>query len=78
MRKWDFISQPNKCDGWPVEKMTPLGAKVRNICHLVQTRYDIFYGLDDQGHQVCYLRERERKTSDARPQTSDQSLETKV
>ncbi len=47
-----FTSKPNNCSGCPVKKIAPLGAKVENICHRIQTRYEVQYTQGDQG-RIC-------------------------
>ena len=57
MNPW-FVSKPNSCKGCPIAKIAPLGARVSNVCHKMQTRYEVCYGLDDWGRQICRVRER--------------------
>jgi hypothetical protein len=59
-----FISQPNKCDGCPVESMftsgVPVGFKIVNACHRVQEDYDVTYHLNDFGKTICVVYRRIR------------------
>lgn len=47
-----FISAPNRCDGCPMEGF-PIRIKAGNLCHKFQSDWDVKYGLNDYGHQIC-------------------------
>ena len=59
MNKPIFISQPNKCDGCPIEGMfeggMPVGFKIGNACHKAQEDYDVTYHLNDFGKTICVV-----------------------
>ena len=70
----DFISEPNDCGDCPIAKISPLGAKIGNLCHKFSLRpigaygpegvgYDVEYGLDDLGKQICRVRQRKVEKS---------------
>ena len=52
-----FISEPNKCNGCPIEGMfdrgIPIRFKVGNMCDKAQEDYDVTYSLNDLGQTIC-------------------------
>jgi hypothetical protein len=51
MMKW--ISQPNKCNGYPKEKQQCLEFKLSHCCE--SDEWEIVHKLDEMGRIICHL-----------------------
>jgi hypothetical protein len=61
MNEW--ISEPNKCIGCPIEKEQWLEFKLSHCCE--SDEWDIFHKSDEIGRIICHLTRRENLAKEA-------------
>ena len=60
MNKW--ISEPNKCNGCPIEKEQWLEFKLSHCCD--SDEWNIFHKSDEIGRIICHLTRKEKMARD--------------